>query len=104
VALAPRHRPPPLGHQVHSRQDRPTTDTAEHQGPGPPARTREPLYRFRTRRRGCDLRFWIRASRQRQTSGYRGRADAPRSAIPVCGRPCRGGWRQGALARSRRFR
>ena len=28
-ALAPRHRPPPLGHQVHSRQDRPTSDTAD---------------------------------------------------------------------------
>jgi hypothetical protein len=41
-ALAPRHRPPPLGHQLHSRQDRPAGDTAEHQGPGPPARTREP--------------------------------------------------------------
>jgi hypothetical protein len=38
-ALAPRHRPPPLGHQVHSRQDRSAGDTAEHQGPGPPART-----------------------------------------------------------------
>jgi putative transposase len=25
LALAPRHRPPPLGHQVHSRQDRPAT-------------------------------------------------------------------------------
>jgi putative transposase len=30
------------GHQLHARKDRPAGDTAEHQGPGPPARTREP--------------------------------------------------------------
>jgi putative transposase len=28
-ALAPRHRPPPLGHQVHARPDRPAGDTAD---------------------------------------------------------------------------
>src|SRR5450755_1010599 len=36
-ALAPRHRPPPLGRQVHARQDRPPGDPPEHQGPGPSA-------------------------------------------------------------------
>ena len=41
-ALAPRHRPPPLGRQVHARQDRPASDPPEHQGPGPPAGPREP--------------------------------------------------------------
>src|ERR1039457_1742870 len=46
-ALAPRHRPPPLGHQVHAREDRPAGDTAEHQGPGPPAHTREPRMGYR---------------------------------------------------------
>src|ERR1022692_5097395 len=40
-ALAPRYRPPPLGHQVHAGQDRPACDPPEYQGPGPPARTRE---------------------------------------------------------------
>jgi len=41
-ALAPRHRPPPLGRQVHARQDRPAGDPPEHQGTGPPAGPREP--------------------------------------------------------------
>ena len=41
-ALAPRHRPPPLGRQVHARQDRPASHPPEHQGPGPPAGPREP--------------------------------------------------------------
>src|SRR5438552_15653433 len=36
-ALAARHRPPPLGRQVHARQDWPSDDPAEHPGPGPPA-------------------------------------------------------------------
>src|SRR5689334_18006708 len=36
-ALAPRHRLPPLGRQVHARQDRQTGYPPEHQGPGPPA-------------------------------------------------------------------
>src|SRR5215470_4244842 len=36
-ALAPRHRPPPLGRPVHARQDRPPSDPPEHQGTGPPA-------------------------------------------------------------------
>src|ERR1039457_5435377 len=36
-ALAPRHRPPPLGHQVHARQNRPADQSLPHQGPGPPA-------------------------------------------------------------------
>src|SRR6266571_5354959 len=34
-ALAPRHRSAPLGGAVHARQDWPTGDAAEHQGPGP---------------------------------------------------------------------
>ena len=29
--------PPPLGRQVHARQDRPASYPPEHQGPGPPA-------------------------------------------------------------------
>src|ERR1017187_10236507 len=41
-ALAPRHCPPPLGRQVHARQDRPPGDPPEHQGPGPAAGPREP--------------------------------------------------------------
>ena len=41
-ALAPRHRPPPLGRQVQARQDRPASHPPEHQGPGPPAGPREP--------------------------------------------------------------
>src|SRR6266480_3381259 len=40
-ALAPRHRPPPLGRQVHARQDWPAVDPAEHPGPRPPAGPRE---------------------------------------------------------------
>src|SRR6266702_4101263 len=42
AALAPGHRPPPLGRQVHARQGRPAGDPPEHQGPGPPAGPREP--------------------------------------------------------------
>src|SRR6266576_5230537 len=42
LALAPRYRPPPLGRQVHARQDRPPGHPPEHQGPGPPAGPREP--------------------------------------------------------------
>src|SRR5258707_9838290 len=41
-ALAPRHRPPPLGGAVHEQQDRPTGDPPEHPGPGPPAGAGEP--------------------------------------------------------------
>ena len=40
-ALAPRHRPPPLGSAVHACQDRPASHPPEHQGPGPPAGPRE---------------------------------------------------------------
>src|SRR6266550_1258844 len=36
-ALAPRHHPAPLGGAVRARQDRPTGDPPERQGPGPPA-------------------------------------------------------------------
>src|SRR6266571_5006049 len=42
LALAPRHRPPPLGRQVQARQDRQASHPPEHQGPGPPAGPREP--------------------------------------------------------------
>src|ERR1700730_15070686 len=41
-ALAPRHHPPPLGRQVHPRQDRPASDPPEHQGTGPAAGPPEP--------------------------------------------------------------
>jgi hypothetical protein len=41
-ALSPRHRPPPLGCQVHARQLRPPGDPPEHQGAGPPASPGEP--------------------------------------------------------------
>src|SRR5215472_10484283 len=41
-ALAPRHRPPPLGRQVQARQDRPPGHPPDHQGPGAPAGPREP--------------------------------------------------------------
>ena len=29
-ALAPRHRPPPLGRQIHARQERPACDPPQH--------------------------------------------------------------------------
>src|SRR6266699_2527168 len=45
-ALAPRHRPPPLGRQVHARQDWPAGDPAEHPGPGPRAGPRESRMRI----------------------------------------------------------
>jgi putative transposase len=41
-ALAPSHRPPPLGRPVRVRQDRPASDPAQHSGPGPTAGSREP--------------------------------------------------------------
>src|SRR5450755_1132264 len=41
-ALAPRHRPPPLGGAVHERQDRPAGDPPEHPGPDSPAGAGEP--------------------------------------------------------------
>src|SRR6266566_4421850 len=41
-ALAPRHRPPPLGRQIQARQDRPPGRPQAHQGPGPPASQGEP--------------------------------------------------------------
>ena len=41
-ALAPRHRPPPLGRQVHPRQAWPTGDPTEHPGTSPTASPREP--------------------------------------------------------------
>src|ERR1035437_656817 len=36
------HGPPPLGRQVHARQERPTSHPPEHQDPDPPAGPREP--------------------------------------------------------------
>ena len=36
-ALAPRHRPPPLGRPVRVRLYRPTSDPAQHSGTGPTA-------------------------------------------------------------------
>ena len=36
------HRPPPLGRQIHARQDRPASDPAEHPDPDPAAGPREP--------------------------------------------------------------
>src|SRR5947208_174086 len=41
-ALAPRHRPPPLGCKVDPRQERQASHPPEHQGPGPPAAPRKP--------------------------------------------------------------
>jgi hypothetical protein len=41
-ALASRHRPPPLGRQVHARQDRPASHPPEQRGPDPPAGPRKP--------------------------------------------------------------
>jgi len=35
AALAPRHRPPPLGRKIHARKGRPACNPAEHPGPGP---------------------------------------------------------------------
>ena len=42
VRWAPRHRRPPLGRQVHTRQNRPPGHPPELQCPGPPAGPREP--------------------------------------------------------------
>src|SRR6185437_4311158 len=41
-ALAPRHRPPPLGRQVQTRQDRQASHPPDHQDPSAPASPREP--------------------------------------------------------------
>src|SRR5690348_2886772 len=41
-ALAPRHRPTPLGRQVQPRQARQTGHPPEHQSPGPPTSPAEP--------------------------------------------------------------
>jgi putative transposase len=41
-ALAPRHRPAPLGCQIQAGQDRPPDHQPGHQGPGPPAGQGEP--------------------------------------------------------------
>src|SRR5450432_4069797 len=41
-ALAPRHPPPALGRQIHTRQERPPGHPPEHQGPGSPAGPRKP--------------------------------------------------------------
>ena len=41
-ALAPRYRPPPLGRQVHARQDRKAGHSPQHQGPGSSAGPGEP--------------------------------------------------------------
>src|SRR5882724_9993556 len=46
-ALAPRHRPPPLGCKVDPRQDRQASHPPEHQGPGPPAAPRKPRLGYR---------------------------------------------------------
>src|ERR1022692_1051107 len=40
-ALAPRHRPPPLGRQVRVREDRAASDPAQYPGTGPTAGSRE---------------------------------------------------------------
>jgi putative transposase len=45
-ALAPRHRPPPPGRQVHARQDWPTDDPAEHPGTGPTASRENPEWGY----------------------------------------------------------
>jgi hypothetical protein len=41
-ALAPRHRPPPLGRQVQARQDGQASHPPDHQGPRAPACPRDP--------------------------------------------------------------
>src|SRR6266568_4065808 len=41
-ALAPQHRPPPLGRKVQTRQHRPPGDPPEHQGAGPAASAGQP--------------------------------------------------------------
>src|SRR6185437_14021793 len=41
-ALAPRYRPPPLGRQVQTRQDRQASHPPDHQDPSAPASPREP--------------------------------------------------------------
>src|SRR6266516_2590032 len=46
-ALAPRPRRPPLGRQVHARQERPACDPPQHQCPGPAAGPREPRMGYR---------------------------------------------------------
>ena len=46
-ALAPRHRRPPLGRQVHARHERPACGPPHHQGPGPAAGPRKPRTGYR---------------------------------------------------------
>jgi hypothetical protein len=47
IALAPRHRPAPLGGAVHARQARTAGDPPEHQGPRPPAGPGTPRMGYR---------------------------------------------------------
>ena len=48
------NRPPPLGRQVHARQDRQASDPPEHQGAGPPAGPRAFSMAPRLMNRGRD--------------------------------------------------
>jgi hypothetical protein len=66
-ALAPRHHPP-LGRQVHARQDRPASDPPEHQGPSPPvladAGIRAVLCNVQTSRMNAIAERWIGGCRR----------------------------------------
>src|SRR5271157_1590716 len=89
-ALAPRYRPPPLGRQVHARQDRPPGHPPEHQGPGPPTGPREPRLGLSQDSRGTG-RAWgtslgIDGMGDPEEGWHRSRAAADRSylvAVPA---------------------
>ena len=67
AALAPRHRPPPLGGAVPGQRDRPTSDPPEHTGPGPPPGAGEPRLGIPQNPRGTG-----RAGRKDRGAGHLG--------------------------------
>jgi len=84
LALASRHRPPPLDRQVQARQDRQASHPPEHQGPGPPAGPREPGWGYR-RIHGelAGLGVKIAASTVWEILNKTGMDSAPRPTAPT---------------------
>jgi hypothetical protein len=84
LALAPRYRRPPLGRQVHARQDRPAGHPPDHHGPGPPAGPREPRRGYRRiHRELAGLGVKVAASAVWEILKKAGIDPAPRRAGPT---------------------